>query len=470
MKTLLRSCVLVLLFVAGFSIHADPLGTAFTYQGRLIDGGAAANGAYDLQFSLYDLPSAGSQTGGALIKENVPVVNGLFTVELDFGPGIFTGNALWLSMGVRPGSSTGTFATLPVRQALTPAPTSQYSLVAGTVLDGAITAGKIAAGAITTDKMPNFAVTVDKLASDAVITAKIQDNAVLATKIAGGQVVKSLNGLKDSVTLTTGPNVTLTTNGSTLGVGLSSPLWLVPNPNTAALNIDAVSTTTPIVSILNNSSSTAPPLISARNNGGDAPLGVLSVINYGTGLLAQFGNASGIKTTIATNGNVVTAGDVTAGGNLTVSNNITAGNVTASGNLDAKNLPSVQWSQAEVDFANRVTYASGDTKTVDDVSVLAQAPGYIVITAFMTGFGQTTTASAFQFDLYDVSDVNPVHLVHVHGPYEFSSSFISWVLTVDSPKYVNLRTTASYFGGVADSAFITSHNLTAVYIPKKSHE
>jgi hypothetical protein len=29
-------------------------GTAFTYQGRLNGGGAAANGSFDLQFSLYD--------------------------------------------------------------------------------------------------------------------------------------------------------------------------------------------------------------------------------------------------------------------------------------------------------------------------------------------------------------------------------------------------------------------------------
>ena len=31
-----------------------PVGTTFTYQGRLIDGGIAANGAYDLRFKLFD--------------------------------------------------------------------------------------------------------------------------------------------------------------------------------------------------------------------------------------------------------------------------------------------------------------------------------------------------------------------------------------------------------------------------------
>ncbi len=30
------------------------VGTAFTYQGRLLDNGASANGQYDFQFKLYD--------------------------------------------------------------------------------------------------------------------------------------------------------------------------------------------------------------------------------------------------------------------------------------------------------------------------------------------------------------------------------------------------------------------------------
>jgi hypothetical protein len=32
----------------------DPLGSAFTYQGRLMDAGNPANGLYDLQFELFD--------------------------------------------------------------------------------------------------------------------------------------------------------------------------------------------------------------------------------------------------------------------------------------------------------------------------------------------------------------------------------------------------------------------------------
>jgi hypothetical protein len=102
-------------------IQAVPIGTAFTYQGHLTDGGSPANGTYDFQFKLHDAASAGNQLG-TVTKEDVTVTDGLFTVVLDFGIGAFTGDARWLEIGVRPGTSTGAFTVLSPRQALTPSP------------------------------------------------------------------------------------------------------------------------------------------------------------------------------------------------------------------------------------------------------------------------------------------------------------------------------------------------------------
>src|SRR6266702_3050720 len=96
-------------------------GTAFTYQGRLVENGAAANGLYDLSFSAWVAASGPSQAGGTLSTNGVPVSNGLFTVTLDFGPGIFTGPDRWLEIGVRT-NGTGVFATLAPRQKLTATP------------------------------------------------------------------------------------------------------------------------------------------------------------------------------------------------------------------------------------------------------------------------------------------------------------------------------------------------------------
>jgi len=47
--------------LAATPAFAQPLGTAFTYQGRLVDGGSPATGSYDFQLILFDAPVGGSQ-------------------------------------------------------------------------------------------------------------------------------------------------------------------------------------------------------------------------------------------------------------------------------------------------------------------------------------------------------------------------------------------------------------------------
>jgi len=116
------------------------LGTAFTYQGHLTDGGSPANGTYDLQFILYDAENGGSQVGGIVAKNDVTVTDGLFTVYLDFGVSAFTGSARYLEVSVRPGSSTGPYTTLNPRQLLSPTPYALYSASAGALQGQAVSA------------------------------------------------------------------------------------------------------------------------------------------------------------------------------------------------------------------------------------------------------------------------------------------------------------------------------------------
>ena len=49
----------LLLFVMSLSVisHAEPTGTAFTYQGRLSDAGSPADNFYDFQFKLHGKPN-----------------------------------------------------------------------------------------------------------------------------------------------------------------------------------------------------------------------------------------------------------------------------------------------------------------------------------------------------------------------------------------------------------------------------
>ncbi|MBS3784780.1 MAG: hypothetical protein KGY78_10095, partial [Anaerolineae bacterium] len=136
------ACGLVLILAVGFALAesegpqgdtgtlAAPVGTSFTYQGRLTDGGDPADGSYDFEFTLYDDPTVGDQVGSTVPKGDETVTDGLFTVQLDFGGDVFTGDDLWLEIGVRPGDSSGAHTTLGPRQRLTATPYAHYALKA----------------------------------------------------------------------------------------------------------------------------------------------------------------------------------------------------------------------------------------------------------------------------------------------------------------------------------------------------
>jgi len=124
--------VLALTLALGLAVaplRAQPLGTAFTYQGRLVENATPATGSYDFELKLFNAPTGGAQMGSTLLRDDVAVADGLFTVSLDFGPA-FTGSARWLEIGVRPGAGTGAFTTLPARQELTPAPNALFGATA----------------------------------------------------------------------------------------------------------------------------------------------------------------------------------------------------------------------------------------------------------------------------------------------------------------------------------------------------
>jgi len=137
-KLVLTLFILFALFLTGSSrgaargeAAAAALGTAITYQGRLTDGGVSASGTYDFQFTLYNAEVGGAQVGSLVTRGDVPVSDGYFTVQLDFGAGAFGSEARWLELAVRPGASTGAYTVLSPRQALTPAPSAQYASNAG---------------------------------------------------------------------------------------------------------------------------------------------------------------------------------------------------------------------------------------------------------------------------------------------------------------------------------------------------
>lgn len=92
-----------------------PLGTSFTYQGRLTQGGVPANGAFNFRFELWT-----SAAGGVMLDNTgvflVNVTDGLFTTSVNFGTfEHLDGEERWLQVSVE-----GT--PLTPRQRLAPAP------------------------------------------------------------------------------------------------------------------------------------------------------------------------------------------------------------------------------------------------------------------------------------------------------------------------------------------------------------
>lgn len=158
MKALLISLTVAALCAAeGFAV---PLGSGFTYQGRLNDGGVPANGNYDMIFNLYDAPTNGNVLGSFSIFGAVPVSNGLFTVELnaynEFGTNAFNGQARWLQIGVRTNNNNAMnpWIFLDPRQPLDCAPQAMFAMnannasFASSVADGSISSAKLAPGAV----------------------------------------------------------------------------------------------------------------------------------------------------------------------------------------------------------------------------------------------------------------------------------------------------------------------------------
>ena len=123
----IQSKLLVIAFIIfAFAQIALAQTTTFTYQGRLTDSSAQANGTYDFEFALFD-----QETGGALVvstsRNGVSVVNGVFTVTLDFDTTPFPGADRFLQIRLkRPAAAD--YTTLTPRQPITSTPYAIQSL------------------------------------------------------------------------------------------------------------------------------------------------------------------------------------------------------------------------------------------------------------------------------------------------------------------------------------------------------
>lgn len=134
-----RQILIILVVASGLLVclpkagNSETMGTAFTYQGRLIDVNELADGLYDFRFKLFDSAEDGNQLNGDVNIPDLDIIDGYFTVELDFGGGLFDGNSVWLDIGIRPGemNDPNLYTALSPRQLITPTPYALYAKMAG---------------------------------------------------------------------------------------------------------------------------------------------------------------------------------------------------------------------------------------------------------------------------------------------------------------------------------------------------
>jgi hypothetical protein len=146
LKFAFRGALAIFIYGASFSyLYAQ--GTAFTYQGQLGNSGVPANGNFNFVFTLFATNTGGTPVGIPVTNSSVAVANGLFTVTVDFGAGVFTGSNYWLDIAVRT-NEAGTFTDLTPRQLITATP---YSIMAGSAsnLLGTLPASQLPGSAVT---------------------------------------------------------------------------------------------------------------------------------------------------------------------------------------------------------------------------------------------------------------------------------------------------------------------------------
>ncbi len=130
-----------------------PITESFTYQGKLDSAGQPVNGETQMFFSLWSHPTstvATSRLSLPIQYSSVGIINGLFSVDLDFtipnAPANYDGTERYLQIEIADLNGSGNRTVLEPRQRLAPTPHAIHAIRAGraaraTLADNATHAG-----------------------------------------------------------------------------------------------------------------------------------------------------------------------------------------------------------------------------------------------------------------------------------------------------------------------------------------
>lgn len=157
MKSVYRYLLVFILLLLPFVSTGKGQTAVFTYQGRLTDGAIAAHGTYDFRFRLFN--GSENPITPNLDITNVSIVNGIFTVELSFGPSLFGGEERFLEVSVKKPAEPE-YTLLSPRQRITSTPYSMKSLNSDTS-DNALNLDGVPAVEFTQNSDPRLSDTRD---------------------------------------------------------------------------------------------------------------------------------------------------------------------------------------------------------------------------------------------------------------------------------------------------------------------
>jgi trimeric autotransporter adhesin len=210
--------------------------SAFNYQGRLNETGAAANGSYQFQFRLYDAAANGSQVGSTLSDVPVNVSNGTFSVSLDFGVMAFSGGERFLEVSVRK-TANDSYTPLTPRQKINSAPYANKANSANTAdnFTGNLT------GDVTGTQNATVVNTVGGKTAAQVSTSVQETNNATSSNTANTIVKRDANGRFAAMGITFGDGSILTSAniGGGGGGSLTSPNnWTALNTFSGGLSMN----------------------------------------------------------------------------------------------------------------------------------------------------------------------------------------------------------------------------------------
>lgn len=116
-----RAWVAFAAVVVAAVVQAAPQGTGFTYQGQLKQNGTPVDEPVNFQFRLWDDSVAGTQVAPPVTRNGVPVQDGVFTVEIDFGSAPYGTEQRWIEV-------IANNVPLTPRQPVTVTPMAIYAL------------------------------------------------------------------------------------------------------------------------------------------------------------------------------------------------------------------------------------------------------------------------------------------------------------------------------------------------------